>query len=239
MTTASPTRTAGPSPRVTKALLIVALLGPLAVVLGMFGARFGVWSAEFGHRTMGLDAGLALSILGGLAGAGGAVIAWRGGQRLIGLALAAALIVNAAIYLWVAHERNALVANPPISQASSDWADRPSFSSEVMAQRRGAGAQPLLTRGDADWCPGLATVPRQAAPEEARAALEAANRQVLGVSPFRAEGQTSSFWYGFDQDVVIRIRPGATDVLVAGREDRADGGAACRTALAVADALAK
>ena len=195
MTTASPTRTAGPSPRVTKALLIVALLGPLAVVLGMFGARFGVWSA--------------------------------------------ALIVNAAIYLWVAHERNALVANPPISQASSDWADRPSFSSEVMAQRRGAGAQPLLTRGDADWCPGLATVPRQAAPEEARAALEAANRQVLGVSPFRAEGQTSSFWYGFDQDVVIRIRPGATDVLVAGREDRADGGAACRTALAVADALAK
>ncbi|WP_374274730.1 DUF1499 domain-containing protein [Brevundimonas sp.] len=233
---ASPSRAA---PTASRALLIVALLGPLALVLGVFGARFGVWSAEFGYRTIGLNAVLVLSILGGLAGAGGAVIAWRGGQRVIGLALVAALIVNVVIYLWVAQERNDLLTNPPVSQAASDWADRPGFSSEVMAERRGAGAQPLLTQGDAEWCPGLATVPRQAAPEEARAALEAANLQVLGVSPFRAEGRTSSFWYGFEQDVVIRIRPGATDVLVAGREDRTDGGAACRTALAVAEALAE
>ena len=110
-TPASPSRAA---PTASKALLIVALLGPLALVLGVFGARFGVWSAQFGYETMGLGAGLALSILGGLAGAGGAVIAWRGGQRVIGLALVAALIANVALYLWVAQERNALATNPPM-----------------------------------------------------------------------------------------------------------------------------
>lgn len=226
-----------PSPRVTKGLLIVALLGPLAVVLGVFGARFGVWSPEFGYWVLSLNAGLALAILGGLASAGGAVIAWRGSERMIGLGLVAALVANVALFIWAAHERNDRATNPPVSEASSDWADRPNFSSEIMADRRGDAAKALLTRGDVDWCPGLVTVPRQAAPEEARAALQAANLQVVGVSPFRAEGQFTSFWYGFDQDVVIRIRPAATDVYVAGRDDRPDGGSACRLALKVADAL--
>ena len=236
--TDQPSRSAPrPSPRVTKGLLIIALLGPLAVVLGVFGARFGLWSAEFGYWVLSLNAGLALAILGGLASVGGAVIAWRGGERTIGLGLAAALIVNVALFIWAAHERNDRVRNPPVSEASSDWSDRPNFSSEMMGDRRSNGAKALSSEGDADWCPGLVTVPRQAAPEEARTALQAAGLQVIGVSPFRAEGQTTSFWYGFDQDVVIRIRPAATDVYVAGRDDRPDGGSACRLALKVADAL--
>ncbi len=225
------------APRAVGLCLLVALAGPLVVVFGMMGARYGAWPADFGYRTLGLSVGLGLTIVGALAAVAGAVIAWRGAQRFWALGLAGLVSVHALIFLWAAGERHLLVTEPAVAEASSDWADRPSFSSALMADRRRNDAKALLTEGETDWCPGLVTVPRQVAPHEVRMALERAGFQVIGVSPFRAEGQLTSFWYGFTQDVVVRIRPGATDVRVAGRDDRADGGSACGLAKRVAAGL--
>ena len=56
---------------------------------------------------------------------------------------------------------------------------------------------------------------------------------VLGSGVGRADGVRTGFWFGFQYDAVVRIRPGRTDVRVTAREDRPDGGEACRLAQAI------
>jgi hypothetical protein len=69
------------------------------------------------------------------------------------------------------------------------------------------------------------------------AALEAAGFTVVGTSPFRIEGTREGFWFGFTHDAVLRSRPGRTVGRVAGREDRPDGGEACRLAGRISEHL--
>ena len=52
--------------------------------------------------------------------------------------------------------------------------------------------------------------------------------QVIGQAPWRVEGTYESFWFGFEDDVVVRIRPGRTDVRSISRVGGSDLGANCR-----------
>ena len=61
---------------------------------------------------------------------------------------------------------------------------------------------------------------------------------VVRATTFEVEGVHEGAWFGFAHDAVVRIRPGRTDIRVAARDrTRPDGGAACRLAGKLADAL--
>lgn len=218
-------------------LTALGLAGPALVLIGLFGQRAGLFDWTVGYRLLALEGGFWGGLLGLLAEAAAVGLALKARRRTAALVASLVAVAAGLTAGLAARERGGLAANPPVAEAASDWADRPGFSDGVMAARRRDGAAPLRSAGDPAWCPAARTVPRQVSPAEAREALEAAKVQVVGVGPIRAEGAFSSFWWGFDQDVVIRIRPGATDVRVAGREDRPDGGAACALAGRVVAAL--
>lgn len=216
----------------------LAMLGPLAVAVAVVGVRSGLLGWETG-LSLSTAFAFGLSVVGVAASLAAIVYALTTRRGALVWMPIAGLILSGAVVGGVMRHWQAVEANPPVHEASTDWEDRPGFSDTVMADRARAGAAPLAETGDPAACPGAVAVPIQAAPEQARAALEAAGVQVLGVAPYRAEGQKQGFWFGFTQDVVVRIRPGQTDVRVAGREARPDAGQACKLATAVVDALAE
>ena len=66
--------------------------------------------------------------------------------------------------------------------------------------------------------------------QQAASALADAGFVVTRATTFEVEGVHQGAWFGFVTDAVVRIRPGRTDVRVAARDARPDGGAACRLA---------
>jgi uncharacterized protein (DUF1499 family) len=195
--------------------LVLAVLAALAALAAGPGHRFGLW--PLGVSFALLQAGFWGSLAAAIVSAAGLIVARsRGRQRgmlraLAGLAIGLVVVGVLASFLRTA------TALPPIHDITTDPEDPPEFQAivplrvdapnpiaypgaEVAAQQEDAypDVQPLLT--------GLA-------PEEAFArALEAAGE--LGwevVAADRAEGRIeavdTTFWFGFQDDVVVRIRP--------------------------------
>jgi hypothetical protein len=59
-------------------------------------------------------------------------------------------------------------------------------------------------------------------------ALVDAGFPIVRASTFEVEGVLEGAWFGFAYDAVVRIRPGRTDIRVADRDPRPNGGATCR-----------
>jgi hypothetical protein len=181
--------------------------------------------------------GLAFAALGAAAALGGVVVA-LGEKRawpfaLVGLIAGAA---TATVYGWHLASHGLPVAGPTlIADVTTNTAEPPVFSGALADQRAGAGV-PALTAGAFGACP-VASVPTQVAPSVAAYALQEAGFEVLGSGVGRADGTRTGFWFGFQHDAVIRIRPGQTDVRVAARQARPDGGEACRLLQAIVSNL--
>jgi len=213
-------------------LTLAACLAPLLVLAAVFGTRFGLWSAGFALDVLTLKLGRILAFAG-LAAALFAVIIALKDVRRRGLYAAVSLAVaGATVALFLIQERRFAV--PADNDITTDAAEVPVFSRAVTAMRGGPGAG---TDSGSVACPGLASVPRQVAPETAAAALSAAGFTVRGAAPFRADGAKEGFWFGLTYDAAIRIRPGQTDVRVAQREGVKVGDEACRLARAITSGL--
>jgi hypothetical protein len=118
---------------------------------------------------------------------------------------------------------------------SSDINDPPALSASVQARLTAAGPGRQIV--GPQQCIGLRTVRRQIAPGVAVWALEQAGFTARGAAAFRADGSKQGFWFGFNHEAAIRIRPGQTDVRVAAVEPGVDGGEACRLAVRLVEAL--
>lgn len=215
--------------------LILALAGPVLAFAAGFAVRVGLIDWRLGYEQLILVWGWRAAWVG-IAGAALAAVAAAPDLRRRWLAaLVAILAAGATLGAHMAH-RQALAAHPPVHEAASDWDEPLTFSGLIRDQRRASGAAPLAG-AQARTCPEAAPVPRQVHPQEAARALQEAGFTVVGTAPFRVEGVRQTFWLGFSQDVVLRIRPGRTDVRVSGREARTDAGLACRLAGRVVQAL--
>jgi hypothetical protein len=80
----------------------------------------------------------------------------------------------------------------------------------------------------AETCPAARSIPTQVLAQQAVSALVDAGFPVVRAATFEVEGVHEGAWFGFAYDAVIRIRPGRTDIRVAARDHRPDGGATCR-----------
>jgi uncharacterized protein (DUF1499 family) len=218
----------------------VALLAAAAAACSGFGYRWGWWDFRQGFAI------LRWAAWGGLLAAAvslwGAALARPGAHRP-GLRLALAGIVLGACVFWLPWRQLRTARRlPPIHDISTDTDDPPLFSA-ILPLRAGA-ANPATYGG-----PGIAG-PQRAAypdikplhlaappPEAFRRAREAARRllwTVVAEDPAdgRIEAFDRTFWYGFTDDVVVRITPEGTgsrvDVRSVSRVGKGDVGANAR-----------
>jgi uncharacterized protein (DUF1499 family) len=217
---------------VARVALVVAILAALAIVLAGPGNRFGVWDFRFALRGMSYGAYAALA--GAALGLLGVVL---GGAR--GMA-AAALVIGLGAFAGPYSLRRIARAVPPIHDITTDTADPPKFVA-VMPRRAASKSNPADYAGEAiaaqqraaypDVQPlRLAAPPPQAFDRALRAARDM-GWEIVEAAPDqgRIEATATTPWFGFKDDVVVRVKPetdgSRVDVRSLSRVGRSDLGA--------------
>ena len=191
--------------------LIIALLTGLALLVGGPGTRLGLWDFRFGFLLMRYAAyvGIGALALGALALF---VPRARQGQ---GIKLTVALAI-AAVVVWIPWQTlQQARAVPPIHDITTDTENPPLFV--AIAPLRTDAPNPAAYDGENSARQQLAAYPdiqpialpmatRDAFGRALAAARDLGWEIVAAVpDPGRIEATDTSFWYGFKDDVVIRI----------------------------------
>ena len=214
-----------------QALALLAVAAPVLVLVAALGTRMGAWPVEIGYDLLTMRAGWFLAFFGAAAALGALVLSFGSFRKSGPMALAAVLIAGATLggFIW----QKARLSAGAVENVSTDLNEVPGFG-DLDDQRGGQGPGPAV---GVEACPGALPVMRQIAPTAAIYALEQAGFTLRGAGVGRADGSQEGFWFGFDHDAVIRIRPGRTDIRVAARDHRPHGGEACRMAAAISETL--
>lgn len=230
--------------------LLIGLAAPLCVMVGALGTKFGAWDYATGLRTFGVEWGVRLAWAGLAANALALVLAFFGKGRGLVLALIGLLAAGGTLYGF-SRLRATAKANP-VHDISTDWTEPLAFSPALMAERERTGAKnavepdPGLEKDGAsrrvadigaETCPAAKPVLKAVTPDQAAAALEAAGAKVSLKTADRVEGTHESLWFGFKDDVVVRLRPDRADVRSISRVGGSDLGANCRRVTKIVEAL--
>jgi uncharacterized protein (DUF1499 family) len=214
------------------ALLGLAVSGP--------GHRLGWWGFKTGITVMKYAGFLSLAAIA-LCLAGLAVGAGDGFPRgmapaLLGLAFAG--LVLGSTVKW----KRAVAAVPYIHDVTTDTEDPPSFVA-VLPLRAGADnpaeyGGPDLARqqkaGYPNLGPGSLSGPPEAAFPRALQAAQSLGWEIVAADPeeLRIEATDTTFWFGFKDDIVVRLTPSAAgtrvDVRSVSRVGKSDVGTNAR-----------
>ncbi len=218
------------------ALLAVVALGLLAA--GPLGWRMGWWHYSTGFQILlpwAANAGVAAAAVSALA----LVAALTGGRRgLLVLALASFVAGALAIYMpWEAGSRRGV--HPRVNDISTDTANPPAFVAAVAARKADGGSDSKYNTASAaeqnksyaDIAPVTSLLAPDEAFKRAAAMVTAMPRWRVIASDAaarRIEASEASRWFGFTDDVVIRVSAEAVgsriDVRSASRHGRGDFG---------------
>ncbi len=191
--------------------LVLAIVSALAAVLAGVGTRFEIWNFRTGLLILKWSAygGFAATVVS----LAGGFLAFRRGSgfapALIGIVLGAALFLVPLYWLQKAHSL------PPIHDITTDTANPPQFVSIVPLRKNASNpidyggpqiaAQQL--RAYPDIAPLVLDIPPEAAFEMALAAARRMRWEVIDAdrASGRIEASDTTFWFGFRDDIVIRI----------------------------------
>jgi uncharacterized protein (DUF1499 family) len=219
--------------------LILALLLPVYFIVAALGTKFGLfdWRIGFGLLVFKLGGLVLLAVLGIAVIALVLALVVKPRRGLVA-ALVAVIIPGMALGFVSGIISRAKTA-PPIHDIATNIQDPPGYSPAVSAARAAIpGASPIESmtapmstlaayKGKADFAdktvgglghaanPDIAPLTLPVAPEEAtRLAASVARDRGLKVSledpaAGRVEATAQSFWFGFKDDFVVRIRPAA------------------------------
>jgi uncharacterized protein (DUF1499 family) len=221
----------------SKTILTGGVVAFVLLPLGALGARFGIWS--FGTGFMLLVAGTMLASIVVVTGIAGIVVAKRRDLArdrpplYVAVALAALILVLMGVQFFRAS------SVPPIHNVSTDVADPPQF--DRVPALRGPDANPLefdaetnapLQQQAYPWLETLESgLPPARAVEHSAKVLEDMGLEVVNVDEAagRVEATATTFWFGFKDDLVVRVRPAPAgslvDVRSVSRVGRSDLGA--------------
>ena len=221
---------------------ILVLLAALAAVLLLAGSgagyRMGWWEYRRGFEM------LSWALYAGLAAAALALVALalpkvRAGRRA---GLSAALVVGLAVAYVPWHWREQAQSVPRIHDISTDTENPPRFVA-VLPLRKGApntaeyGGKEVAEaqrKGYPDIQPKMLEVPPTVAFSRALETAERMGWTLVANDPAegRIEATDTTFWYGFKDDIVIRVTPAGAgsrvDVRSVSRMGRSDIGTNAR-----------
>ena len=184
-----------------------AAAGSAAVIVAPLGYRIGI--APLGAAFLLLAAGMLVLAAGGLVLAVRLVRRTGPADRTACTALAVAVVASIVPVWTLVSARGA----PPIHDVTTDTENPPPFVAAVALNTPGRtdyGGPDLAERQRAaypDLQPVLLPAPAGDAFRLALAAVRRMGWEVLATDPdsFRIEATDRSFWFGFEDDVVIRI----------------------------------
>jgi len=193
--------------------VLAAALALLLLALAPLGWRLGLWHYAIGFALIGLAALLAIvgAVLAGIGlGFGRATLSWRGGALPV---LAVLLGLGFLAAAWQVIQHGAV----PIHDISTDLDNPPAFIAALPARQAeqaasAAYAGAALARQQQAAYPDIGPIVLAAAPAQAFALALATARAMPGWTitasdpqAGRIEASQASFWFGFVDDVVIRV----------------------------------
>jgi hypothetical protein len=195
------------------------LLAIIVLASSGFGTRFGLWPFRTGFAILKWSAFLGLAAA--LLALGAAVLAFKKKQALgIALALGAFFVGMSAFWLPYSWKLKAQ-QYPRIHDISTDLDHPPQFVALLPARQGlpesgGAAVAALQLKAYPDLKTLVLSIPMQQA---FQASLDAAKEMGwLIVAQVPAEGRIeatdTTFWYGFKDDIVIRVYPAGERSLV-------------------------
>ncbi len=225
-----------------KFVVIIGPIGAAVLPIGALGSRFGLWGFELGLQL--IFGGVLLAAIALVLGIAVFVFALKRQQPANKMPAAVGALAGAAVLAWTGVQFMAALstsAPSPIHNVSTDRDDPPTF--DKVAALRGAGANALDydaedAQTQAQAYPALIGV-RSADGVEASFEMAVAVARELGweiVNEDREQGiveaTDTTFWFGFKDDVVIRIRADGTgskvDMRSVSRVGRSDLGTNAR-----------
>ena len=218
--TASSAPSAGASassgvPSVAMIGLVLALICALALVTSGFGYRWEWWGLRTAFTILRWSA--YGGVVAAVASLGALVAAWlgaaRGGAGLALVGLVVSVVVVGMPWTQLRRARRA----PPIHDITTDLEHPPAFVA-VLPLRATApnnanyGGPEIAAKQRAaypDIQPALLPVPPEQAFQRALAAARDMGWQIVATDSAagRIEATATTFWYGFKDDVVIRLTP--------------------------------
>jgi uncharacterized protein (DUF1499 family) len=220
----------------------------LALIAGPLN-RFGI--TGFMPALLTLVAGAFFSLLGSLSGIIGLLSATAKRQPIARAATAIAIVAGLAVSGYLLTQVMGAMKVPPIHEISTDLADPPPFvaiktirdaipnlnPSDYVAEQAGRGGRGALNVPDAqrktypDVLPIDLSVPSEEAFARAERAVRDLGLEVIAVVPSegRIEATATTRFFGFKDDVVVRVRsmpPGSrVDIRSKSRVGLGDAGA--------------
>ncbi len=211
-------------------LLTAAGLAPGLVLVAALGTRIGLWGVDVGYDLLTQRIAFLLSFAGLAAGATAIALAVRGRIKwLVALAVIVVAATTIGGFLW----HKSRISGGGVEDVSTNLAEIPGFG--PLAVRRGTAAPTAPVGGER--CTGAQPVSTQALPESVVYVLQQEGFAIERAGVTGVFGSRSGFWFGFTNDVAVRIRPGRTDVRVAARDSRPHGGEACRLVSRISERL--
>lgn len=222
----------------TRLLLPVAALAAAAIAASGFGARFGVWDWRAGFTILrwGTYAALGIAAVALVA----LLVPRLRARGPLGLAIALLLAGGAAAVplYWLQQAR----AVPPINDVTTDPENPPAFvailplraDAPVPAAYPGAATASAQRAAYPDLAPIVVSKPPAAAFDVALAAARSMGWTIVAADAAsgRIEATATTPWFGFRDDVVIRVgadaRGSRIDVRSVSRVGKSDLGANAR-----------
>jgi uncharacterized protein (DUF1499 family) len=204
------------SPKLRKVRIATLVLGVVAVIILVCagpGTRMGIWPWRAGLLLLSVSAALGVAVVV-IALAQIAVPAWR---RPAPKLLMAAFVLGALAIVPVMLLYSKAKRVPPIHDITTDFADPPAFVALVAARKDApngiAYAGPEVAAKQRGYYSEVYPVVVKQPPAEAfQKALDAARASgwdvvASDVASGRIEATDTTAWFGFKDDIVVRVRP--------------------------------
>ncbi len=200
-----------------RATLIGSVIALVLLVLGPVGTRLGIWGFQTGLLLI-VPAGVLLAAIGLLVALVSVFVSKKRGYLgdpptlFISMAICTVIIVT----MGMQFQKGASV--PAIHNITTDTADPPQFT-QAIVELRGEGSNPLdydaetLAPQQQVAYPEVKTLTVSAAPAatvgQVVAALQDMGLEIVAVDEAGGvvEATDTTFWFGFKDDVVVRVRP--------------------------------
>ena len=204
-----------------KAILIGSILGAVLLPVGALGTRFGIWGFQTGLLAVG--AGTILAVIGMFVGIIALFVSSKRGYTSDRPSILLGVMVSVLVLATMGMQFYTASSVPPIHDITTDVNDPPEF--DVVVALRADAPNSLEYEPEAGEMqltayPSVKTlsldVSRAEALDRAINAMEAMGMEVQNKDEVAGivEGTATTFWFGFKDDVVVRVRDSGSGSVV-------------------------